>query len=571
MEAVFSRETVVLEPNKWSPVPGSNSVEIYPLIRKPCVTCSNTFILKSDLYTIIIDPGAELEQIEKIRRIVLLIKRQNYCPVLVFFTHCHIDHYLAVSNLIHSKPGAEIVCHKETAKAIEGRDENITLANMNGSILPVCKVKACFFDDYDKIHFSEKNTLIIEKSFIKIDDCHDIPCQTFAISDKDKMEIFHTPGHSPDSVTYKVGSLLFTGDLHLATTPGIAGKSGWDNKKLSLSLKTVLEKCKKDNISIILPGHGSMLDSGKAAKIFKSSMEEASKLNDISFFNRERSLYLSEYAIVLLEEASNIFSIIAARLLKTSYYLEMLDEEIRAKEILDTIDFDTIDNIINEFKIYFDELKGKRGAPLISKAVYFSRKVNRIFEPEKLSGIFDPRFLHRIRSLLSDFINVVYGIRFKDQETLFNLNDAVSEVLFYVIESASQEESIFNSLDNEKEFIDELTKRIAFTPLFSSIKIDIDKAEEELLIIADKYMFQDVLTALLEQFAILEVPAVLLTTYREGKNIILSVTPSLENIRAFVLRESKLLYLEHSMRLAGGEFKKSDNNQNITYYYVFPD
>lgn len=564
-------KTGVPEPNKWSTVPGSNSIEIYPLIRKPCVTCSNTFILKSDLYTIIIDPGAEREQIERIRRIILLIKRLNYCPVLIFFTHCHIDHYLAVSSLIHSKPGAEIICHKKTAKAIEGRDENITLANMNGSILPVCKVKACFFDDYNEIHFSEKNKLIIEKSIIKIDDNHDVPCQTFAISDNDKMEIFHTPGHSPDSVTYRVGSLLFTGDLHLATTPGIAGKSGWDNKQLSISLRTVLEKCKKDNISAVLPGHGSMLDFSKAEKIFKSTLEDALKLNDISSFNRERSLYLSEYAIVLLEEASNIFSIIAARLLKTSYYLEMLDEEEKAKAILSTIDFDAIDNIINEFKSFFDELKGKRGAPLISKAVNFSRKVNRIFEPEKLSGIFDPRFLHRIRSLLSDFVNVVYGIRFKDQETLFNVNDAVSEVLFYITESTSQKENIFDSLDNEKEFINELTKRIAFTPLFSSIKISFDPTDEELLVIADKYMFLDVLTALLEQFAISEIPTVLLTTHREEKNIILSVTPSLENIKAFVLRESKLLYLEHSMRLAGGEFKKSDDNQNIAYYYIFPD
>ncbi|MCX5813369.1 MAG: MBL fold metallo-hydrolase [Proteobacteria bacterium] len=567
METILSREPI-LEPNKWAAVPGSNSVEIYPLIRKPCVTCSNTFILKSDWYIIIIDPGAELEQAEYIRRMVLPIQKEKYRPVFIFFTHCHIDHFLAVPHLMQNEPGGEIICHFEAARAIETRDESITLANMNGSVLPECKVRAHFFENHSETHTTEENPLTIEDGIIELENGQTIPCQTFAVSENDKMVIFHTPGHSPDSVSYRLGALLCTGDLHLATTPGIAGKSGWDNEKLAVSLRAMIEKGKKEGISLVLPGHGSILSFAKAEKIFEDAYKDTLKLKNISHFDRERSLYLSEYATILLEEASNIFSIIAARLLKTSYYLEILEEEERAVEILGAIDFDEIDNIVNEFQSFFDELKGKRGAPLISKAVHFSRKVNKIFEPEKLSGLFDPHFLRRIRSLLSDFVNVVYGIHFKDQETLFDLNEAVSETLDSIMNILSQDERIFDSLDDDRKFVDELTRRIAYTPLFSSIQMAFDPMQEDLLITADKFMFQDVLTAFLEQLAISEVPQALLKTYRNHQDISLSVTP-MHNNNPFTMRESKLLYQQHSMRLAGGDFRRIVSQGVEAYHYVF--
>jgi len=568
METTLSRKTI-LEPNQWATAPGSNNVEIYPFIPKPCVACSSTFILKSDWFIIIIDPGAEVEHSEHIRRILLPLQQKKYRPVFIFFTHCHIDHYIAVPHLMSAELGGEIICHVETARAIESRDDGITLAHMIGSDLPaVGSVRACFFENHGKDCSDKEHPWTIENSIFTLDDGQIIPCQTFAISSNDKMEIFHTPGHSPDSVSYRLGSLLFTGDLHLATSPGIAGKLGWDNEKLAVSLQAVLEKGRNESIALILPGHGSMLSFDKAERIFEDTRKDALMLKNLFHLSRERSLYLSEYAIVLLEEASHIFSIIAARLLKTSYYLEMLEEEEKATSILKAIDFDAIDSIINEFQSFVKELKGKRGTPLISKAVQFSRKVNKIFEPEKLSGLFDPCFLRRIRSLLSDFVNVIYGMRFKDQESVFGLNEAVSETLNPMINDVTHAERIFDSLKDNSKFIDELTKRIAYTPLFSSIKIIFEPSEDDILITADKVMFQDILTDLLEQIAISEVPHVLLKTYRDQDNIILSVTPMYNHI-PFILRESKLLYQQHSIRLSNGEFIKSVSNGIDSYHYIF--
>ena len=52
------------EPYTWVAVPETHDVQLYSIIRKPSVTCSNTFIIKSSRLFIVIDPGADIEQIK---------------------------------------------------------------------------------------------------------------------------------------------------------------------------------------------------------------------------------------------------------------------------------------------------------------------------------------------------------------------------------------------------------------------------------------------------------------------------------------------------------------------------
>jgi glyoxylase-like metal-dependent hydrolase (beta-lactamase superfamily II) len=315
------------EPYTWVTVPETYDVQIYPIIRKPSVTCSNTFIIKSPRLFIVIDPGTDMEQIEHVRQVVMSQQGERSIPVFIFLTHCHVDHFLAVHLLMDQTFNGQIICHPIAANAIENRDESITLANMNGSVLPVCRVRDRFFQPGETTIVSEEHPLSFESGIMEFEDGRVLPLHVIPLSEKDRMEVFHTPGHSPDSVCYRVGKFICTGDLHLATTPGIAGKSGWDNDRLAISLKAVVEKGKKDGTTHVFPGHGNTLSFDKAERIFLDAYKDARRLTGLALFDRERSLYISEYAIVLLEEASSIFSIIAARLLKISYYLEMLEEK----------------------------------------------------------------------------------------------------------------------------------------------------------------------------------------------------------------------------------------------------
>jgi glyoxylase-like metal-dependent hydrolase (beta-lactamase superfamily II) len=565
---IFKTPNTQPEPYAWSAVPGTQDVQIYPIIRKPSVLCSNTYIIRSPGLFIVIDPGTDLEQIEHTRRVIMSQQGERLIPVFLFLTHCHIDHFLAVHLLMDQTFDGQIICHPITADAIENMDENVTLANMNGSVLPVCRVRDRFFQSGDQTINPEERPLSIESGMIELEDGHILQSHVIPLGEKDRMEVFHTPGHSPDSTCYQVGQFICTGDLHLATTPGIAGKYGWDNHKLAASLKYVAEIGERKGTTHVFPGHGNSMSFDKAKRIFLDGSKDALQLTGLALFNRERSMYLSEYAVVLLEEASSLFSIIAARLLKISYYLEAIGENESAESVLSAIDSDTLDSMVEEFHDFIVELKGKRGAPVISKAVQFSRKVNKIFEPEKISGLFDPHFLRRIKNLLSDFVNVVYGARFAEQETTFDLNDTVEETLALLQKDLRDSHKIYEVLDDNQEFVNEFARRIAYTPLFSSTRFSFSRAGENPHVTADRLMFQDMLTALLEQLAIAEINHISLETGCDGERATLSVTLG-QGSKPFTLRESKMLYFQHSMKIAGGEFHRLISGEAEIYRFLF--
>ena len=492
---------------------------------------------------------------------------ERVIPVIIFLTHCHIDHFLSVHLLMDQTVNGEIICHPIAADAIENRDENVTLANMNGSVLPACSVKDRFFRSGDKGVNPEGRPLSIESDIVELDEGHTLQRCVVRLSEDDRIEVFHTPGHSPDGVCYQVGQFMCTGDLHLATSPGIAGKHGWDNDRLAASLKAVAELGERRGTTHVFPGHGNSMSFEKAKKIFLNSSNDALQLSGLALFNRDRSMYVSEYAIVLLEEASSIFSIIAARLLKISYYLELIGEDESAKSIIHAIDSDMLDGMVEEFHGFIVELKGKRGAPVISKAVQFSRKVNKILETEKISGLFDPHFLRRIKSLLSDFVNVVYGARFAEQQT-FDLNDTVAETQELLRKNPIDSDRIYGALDDDQEFVNELARRIAYTPLFYSTRFSFYPTRESLYVTADKLMFQDILSALLEQFAIEEIDHISLETGCNDGRATLSVTTG-PGSKVFTLRESKMRYFQHSMKIAGGEFHEIITDERSTYRFLF--
>ncbi|MFH0967004.1 MAG: MBL fold metallo-hydrolase, partial [Methanobacteriota archaeon] len=76
----------------WQQIPGTSNSWIYPLIRKPSITGSNSFIIRSGKHLMVIDPGAILDQMEKIRNVLSVELRVPNHPLLVIAGHIHIDH-----------------------------------------------------------------------------------------------------------------------------------------------------------------------------------------------------------------------------------------------------------------------------------------------------------------------------------------------------------------------------------------------------------------------------------------------------------------------------------------------
>ena len=122
----------------WQPVPGAQQAEIYPFIRKPDVLSSNAFLIRTPEAILLIDPGAIREQAVALHEIITGLIREKPRPVLVYLTHCHIDHSLLAAEFGPLKDLADIhaVVHEAGAKALRASDRRLTLAELYGRPYP---------------------------------------------------------------------------------------------------------------------------------------------------------------------------------------------------------------------------------------------------------------------------------------------------------------------------------------------------------------------------------------------------------------------------------------------------
>ena len=81
-----------IEANVWQKVPGTPSVEIFPIIPKANCVSSNCYIFSAPDALVVVDPGASPEQTQQISRILTEALAVARRPVLVFLSHCHQDH-----------------------------------------------------------------------------------------------------------------------------------------------------------------------------------------------------------------------------------------------------------------------------------------------------------------------------------------------------------------------------------------------------------------------------------------------------------------------------------------------
>jgi len=68
-----------------------------------------------------------------------------------------------------------------------------------------------------------------------------------------KLEVLHTPGHSPGSITLIANRSLFTGDLLFAGSIGRTDLPGGSEEEMQSSLKRIMAL---EGDFLIYPGHG---------------------------------------------------------------------------------------------------------------------------------------------------------------------------------------------------------------------------------------------------------------------------------------------------------------------------
>ena len=178
---------------------------------------TNCYILISGSSNIIIDPGAEPENIYRVTKDLGKVK-------YILLTHAHFDHVLGLVKLKQLLPDVKIALHSnDFALYSKTSDQLLQFLGKNEQIsLP-----------HPDLQIEKQSELIFNNS---------------------KIKIIHTPGHTSGSVSYIYKNRVFVGDL--VFDDGFLGRTdleGGNDSDLKESVDKIL---KLPDSTIVYPGHG---------------------------------------------------------------------------------------------------------------------------------------------------------------------------------------------------------------------------------------------------------------------------------------------------------------------------
>ena len=345
----------------WQPVPGAPGARVYPLIRKIDTISSNSYLIQTEDAVIVIDPGGVAEQAEQLARVIEEIHGDHDRPVFVFLTHAHIDHFLGTqSTPAFAHPDAAVFAVQEAgAAALERGDAKLTQAELLGETIfplkiafPLLTAERCGLKGHPvSLAFSNSATVTIVR-----EQTGTFPAQErIQFGSGPTLEVYHTPGHSLDSICLRMGRLLFIGDVLFAANPGIAGLCGWDQAALIRSLDGIQALLAEGGIDVVLPGHGRVITAAGADRMLSAIRSDALALENIAELNRERASETAAFARDCMEQVNELFTIMAGRLYYVSYVMEELGESEVAEEVNRLIRGDVIDELLEAFRAFSEE------------------------------------------------------------------------------------------------------------------------------------------------------------------------------------------------------------------------
>lgn len=175
---------------------------------------------------VVVDPGAEAE------RILAAIQAEGWKPKFIVHTHAHFDH-LGATEEVHSRLGGEVCLHREDLFLYDNVAMQTALFRMPGFTVPPVEH---WLEDKESLRFGDY-----------------------------RLEVLHTPGHTPGSVSFYVptpeGSHVFTGDTLFQGGIGRTDLWGGDFELLMRSIRSKLLDLSED--AIVHPGHGSETTIGE--------------------------------------------------------------------------------------------------------------------------------------------------------------------------------------------------------------------------------------------------------------------------------------------------------------------
>ncbi|MDI6751776.1 MAG: MBL fold metallo-hydrolase [bacterium] len=173
---------------------------------------TNSYLIFNDNEAILIDPGGEPG------KILSVIARYGFNLKFIVNTHGHIDH-IAGNDKIAGKTGAKVLIHSEDAPMLSDPKLNLSFEKEGDMKKP--------------------DRMLMDGDIIE--------------TDKIKLKVISTPGHTRGSISLLLEDKIFCGDTIFAQGVGRTDFPGGDSKMLIQSIKKLLQF--PENIRLY-PGHG---------------------------------------------------------------------------------------------------------------------------------------------------------------------------------------------------------------------------------------------------------------------------------------------------------------------------
>lgn len=170
---------------------------------------------------VIIDPGAEAERIYRV------VTFHGFRLKYIMNTHGHLDHIGGIAELVN-KSGAPFLLHQDDLYLLDNLEQEPLQAYLQ---VPVPPAPQQLLQDGDRLTVGSL-----------------------------EFQVLHTPGHTPGSVCFLIGSVLFSGDTLFANSVGRTDLPSGNHDQL---LKSIREKLLPLDDSVrVYPGHGNATTIG---------------------------------------------------------------------------------------------------------------------------------------------------------------------------------------------------------------------------------------------------------------------------------------------------------------------
>jgi glyoxylase-like metal-dependent hydrolase (beta-lactamase superfamily II) len=557
-----------LTANAWQKVPGSRSLEIFPILAKASLVSCNCFIVSAPAAILVVDPGASAKQTGLINDVVSAALAVSDRPVLLFLTHCHQDHSQEAGRLV-LPPGTDLrrLAHESAAVALERCDRALTVAYLYPWHPDICTAPIhCRLFAPDEA--SEGGGLVFSRgridvartpvSLANVGFAH----RSIPLGAGERLEIYHTPGHTGCSISLQLGQLLILGDLPFAANPAVCGLDGWNHTDLISTLHSMEALLASGEIVTCCAGHGYALPAAAMREKLRLMRHDARDLTAVDMMNPSRITGLKRYADELLEEASALFTILAGRLYTASYYLSLLNEEAASEQVPDTIDIDGIDRTLTEFRS-FAEAFNESAVPeltVVLKGVQAARSLQQALSNDHVQQVLDPSLVGRAQRRLTDFLCAVRGLQFLNAEAPSSINGVLAQLVARVGPQAEADASeLLASLEDRQSFLKLLTRRVAAHSPIGGVSIDFTPTPQSTDAGIASERLDDIVTSLVEGMAAAGATTIQIETEATHHDVLVRLS-TLTSVSVEALGERRLALYGRTLGWLGGSLEREESD-----------